>query len=241
MRQGLDSSLQTTLEFWQDSASPNACGDLLLTANGPDAVRILLADASGHGPSAARIAQRFASIAREDLSRPLTANVFRKWNAILAEELDESAFIAVTAIEIEHVGGRIGIWNAGNPAPLWLRSDTRQITSLEKYGALLGLFEPASYEPPTRQEIRPESDDAVLVFSDGLTDQCNGERYFGDRLLMEAINAAVVAGDNPLARIESSLAAFCRDVRPVDDVTVVQLSCKRSLSRVQAAAQPTAA
>ncbi len=219
---------QAVIDTWQEPWTPGVSGDLVLTVQAGSVTRLLVADACGHGPAAAHLAQRFRTVVGVDLMDPMTQDAFLRWNQQLVDALATGEFVAVTVIEADRNTGLVRIWNAGNPAPVWLRRGAGRIEPIEAYAMPVGAIASPTYVPPTPVEIRPAEGDAVLVFSDGLTDQRSGGDRYGDGRLCEALDESLRGETDPLRALQSSMDAFRPGANVTDDLTAAQLSWRES-------------
>jgi serine phosphatase RsbU (regulator of sigma subunit) len=151
---------------------------------------LAIGDVCGKGPEAAavmgmtRIALR--SLAREDDDRPL-AEVLRLLNGFLLEsELMGERFCTVCLARLD-LGGDDGVrlttCLGGHPPPFLLRRDGA-LETVGRPGSLLGLFDGiALHETTTR--VAPG--DALVLFTDGLTEVSAERPDEGERLLRGAL------------------------------------------------------
>jgi serine phosphatase RsbU (regulator of sigma subunit) len=128
------------------------------------------------------------------------------------------AFVALLCARIEVRLGRLVFANAGLTPPL-LRRGSGRFEELTQSGVLLGVSEKARYEDTTVQ-LRPG--DAVVLYTDGLTEARRGEEMFGVERLREILDRHA---DRPAAAIVRELLQGVRAFadQPPDDMTVVVL------------------
>jgi len=235
----LELTQQTTIRTWQESCISGACGDLFLTARTEQATRLLIADACGHGPKAAQLSRLFTDIAWADLRRPLTQATFLGWNRRLIDGSPFlSRFVAVTVIELDHDDESARIWNAGNPALIWLRGTSGRLDPIEVYGMPLGIYSPPKFEPPCPGYVQPEEGDVLLAFSDGLTDLLSSREPTAKEHLRSVLAASVQRGTGPLEYLRSTLGEPQSASALTDDLTVVEVAWPNgaaATSRVSAA------
>jgi sigma-B regulation protein RsbU (phosphoserine phosphatase) len=188
---------------------------------------ILIADASGHGPSAAVVAAMLHAIlhtypatvkseqARPDPSKPLAYA-----NAQLAGNRIEHSF--VTAI--------LGFWNpgqrtftysrAGQNPPMLRRG--KEVTEIKQVGNIpLAIFPETVYDQFT---LKLQTGDVLILYTDGITEAAgqSGDLFGEDRL-----KSALLEADGSAAQILDSLAAAVQQhsqgVRSRDDQTLLVL------------------
>ncbi len=237
----MDTKTDTRLRYWQRSFAGESCGDLIHAVGTKDATRLILADACGHGPEAAAIAGIFLRICQDDLAHAMEGGCFRKWNRSLEAMFPAGRFVAVTIVELSHAGDVARIWNAGNPAPVHVSGRAPVARCINRFGMPLGALPPDEYEPPRCHAVRLSAEDRLLVFSDGLIDQCDALATPGATQITEIAAGAALRGDDPLQRLRSIAELSLRRIGPVDDMTVIQVHaaerpCDADIPRVDRAA-----
>jgi serine phosphatase RsbU (regulator of sigma subunit) len=172
-------------------------GDFYDVFGDGDVWYLAIGDVCGKGPEAAavmgmtRIALR--SLAREDDDRPLP-EVLRLLNDFLLQsELMGERFCTVCLARLElgaDDGVRLTTCLGGHPPPFLLRGDGA-LEAIGRPGTLLGLFETIALHETTTTVA---SGDAVVLFTDGLTEVSAERPDEGERLLRAAL-AEVVPDD----------------------------------------------
>ena len=94
----------------------------------------------------------------------------------------------------------------------------------------LGIHDGQAYEEAT---IALESGDLLLLFTDGITEatslvqSATAGAQFGtrrlDKLLLDCLHTST---DECLDRIRREVAAFCENVPPTDDQTLIAIRCR---------------
>ncbi|MFN4290873.1 MAG: SpoIIE family protein phosphatase [Permianibacter sp.] len=219
---------------WLQPASKFS-GDIICTATGSNGHHyLLLADATGHGLSAAigliPVSQVFYSMSRKghQLSR-----IVREMNLQVRRFTPVYRFVAAIVVEIDPFTQRLDVWNGGMPAGLKIQQkDNTQLTFPSRHVAL-GLsmdeefnsdVESAPYEPG----------DPLLLYSDGL---CDAENSQGVRLGSTALEQLLQEHGKQLtlAHVQNLLYQHLAGVVAHDDVAVVL--CRLSMEEADA---PTA-
>ena len=220
----LKESHRTTIRMWQYAAVHDACGDVLVHVEAGRFLRILLADAMGHGPAAASVAREFASAVGAGLHTPIQSSTFERWNDFVLDRFGGETLVAVTVLEIDRSSRTVRIWNAGNPGALLLRAGAGAVNLLRNYGQVLGAFGMPFYEPPCPIEVRLDDGDMLMVFSDGLTDQPMNEARIGDQGVAEFVSRTAGAGLDPLSAIQDLVTALRQAGGEMDDLSILQVA-----------------
>ena len=179
---------------------------------------IYVADAAGHGVSAALLAvlfnQRLAVLHTRGLRAP--AEVLGELNGGLLEECRASGLFVTAVFAVIDVETRIArIASAGHPPGILLRR-TGATERIEKTGPALGLAPDASY---TEHTLSLAEDDRLLLYTDGLTDAIS-ERAPS----LDTIFASVAAAEADEANVIDHLLTWTERGEQADDMTVLLLT-----------------
>jgi len=212
------------MDHWQEACEPGVCGDVILRHASGTVLRVVMADACGHGRTAAAAAMQCARLVRPRLSRRITTAELCAWNEKLEAMLPQNSFVAATVVEFDRSTGRASIWNAGNPAPRVLRRSRGEVIKVEAYGLPLGALDASVYVPPTRMTISLNSDDELVLFTDGVTDQRRGDEPFGDARLQRCLEEAMALLVDPVEALRRAVHAYRAGSGWDDDLTLVRIS-----------------
>ncbi len=142
-------------------------------------------------------------------------------NALLATPRASDEFVTVCIASINARDGSVALATAGHPAPFVLRRDSVEQPLLFTNPAL-GITEEAELQPMPSDYVDLEPGDALLLYTDGLSDMRDGRgEYYIDARLEEALEelrgrpAAEL-----LERLLADAAAFAGRP-PADDVAMV--------------------
>jgi sigma-B regulation protein RsbU (phosphoserine phosphatase) len=191
---------------------------------------ILIADASGHGPSAAVVAamlhailHAYPSTLRPDQKIPSPARAMTYANRQLAAKRIEHSF--VTAIlAVWHPTTKILTYSRAGHNPAMLRHGGT-VTELKQVGNLpLAIFPDTEYE---QMDVQLQSQDVVVLYTDGITDAASesGEPFGEDRL-REALLKAEGSAGQILSSLMDALAQHSCKTRSRDDQTLLVLRVK---------------
>jgi len=210
-----------------------AGGDLYDYTEGPDGRwACMVADASGHGPSAAVVAAILNTILHTfpQIRDPQTDS----GNASLVELPTVLTFaneqLAAKRIERSFVTAFLGAWDpvtkilsyaraAHNPPLLYRRADGSMIELSAASGLPLGLFSQATYNEST---VQLSPGDVVVMFSDGIVEaeSAAGEQFGIGRLRSITASAAAGPAREIVAAIRSAVREHENGGRPDDDQTL---------------------
>jgi len=182
---------------------------------------VVMGDVAGKGPAAAAVTAQARDTMRTAAAYEVgPAAVLARLNATLTEDDSPHALCSALAVLLEPPGpdGTVHatVCCAGHPRPYLLAGGDARLFG--EYGSLLGAFEEGTW-PEVQVDLR--DGDALVLYTDGVTDARGDEDRFGrDRLaalLREAVGqpAHVVA-----ARIDETVAAFERGPQ-LDDLAVL--------------------
>jgi len=185
---------------------------------------LVVADIAGKGIGAALLMANLQAALR---SQCATAGeeperFLRSVNQLLYENTAEGDYATLFFAEYDDATRRLRYSNCGHPPALLLRSDN----SLERLGAtstVVGLFEKWECRMEER-ELAPG--DAMLLYTDGVTEALNGEgEEFGEeRLLAAARQYSQLALRELLAAVADQARSFSPQEQ-ADDITLIVARC----------------
>lgn len=188
-------------------------------------IGFVVADVSGKGVPAAlymTLTKGLLASVAESESDP--ARILREVNRHLYEVCRRKVFVTMILGVLDAPTRTLTYARAGHNPGVWRSARTRSATWLRARGLGLGLNKGALFDKSLQLEsIKFESGDALLFYSDGITEAMNarGEEYGEERLL-----AAVAATDGLSAErmqnaIVEDVVEFLDGVAPQDDMTLV--------------------
>ena len=160
-----------------------------------------------------------------DEGLPLTALV-QRLNIQVSRHAPASRFITLFLASFHPGTGRLEFVNAGQTPPL-LRRQNGSIERLMQGGIALGMFEGSTYQAG---EVQMHPGDALLMYSDGLTEAESPDGQPFDEAGLERTLALFAGAYQKTAAAELGKAVFeaverhRRDQRLQDDLTVLVLS-----------------
>lgn len=192
--------------------------------------RIALADVSGHGPTVAALGEKLRELMQVYLRDLEQIALMRDLNQALRDDFG-GHYATMVAVGYHGRRGLMVMTNAGHPPPLWYRASRNEWSWLETSrasergrvsGVPLGLLPDVTYD---RLVIKPEPDDLVLLYSDGISEATNpAGTELGRDGLIELVRAIDITSPEALGtRLVSALRAFRGDAAPDDDQTIIVL------------------
>ena len=190
-------------------------------------VIVALGDVAGKASPAALLMALLLAILRTlvDERMPLTALV-QRLNVQVARHAPASRFITLFLASFNPATGRLEFVNAGQTPPL-LRRQNGSIERLMSGGVALGMFAGSTY---TAGELQMQPGDALLMYSDGMTEAESPDGVPFDEAGLERTLALFAGAYQKTAAAELGKAVFDaverhrRDRRLQDDLTVLVLS-----------------
>ncbi len=213
---------------WEFAASYSAARivggdfyDFCELSSKPPRLGLVIADVAGKGvPAALFMALSRTIIRTTAFSGRSPASALMRANQLILKDSQAEMFLTAAYAVLELDTGRLIYANAGHNRPLWRHAADGTVTELDQRGIVLGAFEDIVLEEQ-RLDLAPG--DALILYTDGVTEALNGEgEEFGEDRLRAVIAANVGASaDETIGAICGALAAFTGGAEPADDVTVV--------------------
>jgi serine phosphatase RsbU (regulator of sigma subunit) len=188
----------------------------------------VIADVSGKGVSAALIMSSLKTslLSFIEIDLPLQA-IMEKMNAIIYEISASDKFITMFLGCFDFHTNRFIYCNAGHNFPIWIKN-SGEIQVLDKSSLILGGFPDVPYE---LEDIFLESGDALLFYTDGITEAINGnDEEFGEQRLLDAVKSLQSADIPPKDLVESIIKKvnqFRGNAEQADDITIFAMKVKR--------------
>ena len=209
----------TTRYIPQDVIGGDFCHVRALDA---DRYSFVLADVTGHGPSAALYTMYISLLLRDHQGLAGDpAELAGAMNARLSELVEEESFAAATVGLVDLAARRLDYASCGTPGGLRAH-EGRPAEILDVGGLPWGIIPDAKYR---RFSVEFAPGDCCLLCTDGATEVNNRA---GDMLDMPGLAELVtqLGYPNPdvrLATIEERLLAWSNDIRLPDDLTLLEI------------------
>lgn len=183
---------------------------------------IVLGDVAGKGLGAALLTAKLQATLRALIPAcPSLSELGSQLNAILFRDGIDNRFVTLFYFEIEPASGRMRYLDAGHNPPFVLRASG--LEALPASAIPLGMMAGTTY---AESELRMHAGDALVVYSDGLTEARNAEdEEFGtDRLRALMPRLRGLSAEAGVRLIIDEVNAFLAGERPHDDLSLVVLT-----------------
>jgi len=214
-------------------------GDLLCAARGPgEVLNVMLADAAGHGLSAALSAmpmtQAFYSMTAKGF--PL-ASIAEELNRKLKAILPADRFVAATLASIDVRNQTVEVWNGGNPDAAFLTAEGKVSMQWASNHPPLGILPPALFSGDTDTVVFHEPGQLVLC-SDGLVEAEGADgRWLGLAGTLDLLARAREA-DGGFAALREGLERHLGGRPGRDDISCILVQVPMERRREVRAASP---
>jgi serine phosphatase RsbU (regulator of sigma subunit) len=205
------------VEVWLKSFAAFS-GDMALVKKSPSGnLYFILADATGHGLSAAITIMPVVTIFNSMVAKGFhIQKIVTEINRKLVSDTPADRFVAATLLEINPFRREFSVWNGGMPPVLWVsRGEVKH--QFHSTHMALGIMEEAIFDA-TVATIDLPTDGFIFSYTDGLIEQENihHEPFSSARV----IDIIAQQPDNLLQELSSSLLGFAETEDYADDVSI---------------------
>lgn len=198
-------------------------GDLVAAVRAPnDLLYVMVADATGHGLSAAisllPALWVFYGMARKECTVP---EIVAAINSRLKETVPIGRFVAAHVASINNPARTVRLWSGGMPPAYFIDNGKDEIRTLRSPHLALGIMPPALFDPAT-EIIEWKTACQMFFCSDGLTEAQNeaGE-MFGDERLQQLLQGKDKAALFP--QIVAAVEAHMNQQPAMDDISLLRV------------------
>jgi sigma-B regulation protein RsbU (phosphoserine phosphatase) len=183
---------------------------------------VVVGDVCGRGPDAAALTGLMRHSVRTVVMREQQpSRVLAETNAAVIDQIEDSKFCTAAYLRVApdpDVPGsfRVTASSAGHPRPVIVRA-AGGAEHLDCAGTLLGVV-----RDPTLVDVDVQlgPGDAVVLYTDGVTEARHGRALFGEKLLLEALAGLAGRSAEAIAEgLEAAVGAFRRSAS--DDIAIV--------------------
>jgi len=190
---------------------------------GDQQIGIVIADVSGHGPSAAMMMTMVKGILHSIVQQFSSAeHSLSEINSIIARIAPREIFITMMFLIFDLNKKVLRFSNAGHNPIIYFNHQTQSCQLVELKGCALNLLKNCDYE---LKEIAFQPNDLFLIYTDGVTEAAdeNHELFEEARLIQAIEEAASKSADDIIHLIKSSLLKFTGQVKQTDDVLIIAI------------------
>lgn len=208
-------------------------GDLYDFFTLPDGrIGVVVADVSGKGVPAAlymMVTKGLLAAVTRDSSD--LRHILQSINTHLYRACKRRVFVTMAAVAVDPATLRVEHGRAGHNPIVWRRARRGETLLVKPSGLGLGMCAGETFARTLRLDaFEMEEGDAVILYSDGVTEAVNGVmEQFGEERLMRSVAAADGRSAEAIrAAVLRDLAAFCGGTPARDDVTVVAIRAEEA-------------
>ncbi len=212
-------------------------GDLYgVCAPGPERLALFLGDVSGKGIPASMFMVRAVTLARllaRDIAEP--ERILARLNDELAADNPSGLFVTLLYAVFEPNSGRLTLANAGHCRPVLLSPGEPPRWAVKSLGTALGLEPGLTFE---RTELTLGPGDAIVLYSDGVTEAFNGQEecYGNQRLLSDAAGLSGAPAATLVDALLRQVRTFAGPAPQSDDIAILALKVGQTRTRPRIAA-----
>ena len=192
---------------------------------GRERLGIILGDMSGKGIAAALLMANFQANLRSQsaIAADHPERFLRSVNQLFYENTADSSYATVFFGEYDDKSHRLRYANCGHYSALLLKSNGK-LERLDSTCTVLGLFPKWDCTIDERELF---SGDALVLYTDGVTEACNeeGEEFGEERLIEELWKHRELSSRETLAAVVKEVQRFCPREQP-DDITLIVAKCR---------------
>lgn len=187
----------------------------------PDRVLLCVADVSGKGLPAALVMSNMQATLRALLGRELSLPALAERSSeLLYGSTAPEKYVTAALVDLEPATGTLRFVGAGHVDTLIVRADG-EVVRLSSTGTPLGLMPPGL--PFGEEQLALEPGEALVLFSDGVTDAQNrDDEEFGEARLIACLRDSAGGGSaDVIDHIMAAIEAFTGDAPQFDDITLM--------------------
>ncbi len=206
----------------QVEARPHSAfsGDISLVKRSPSGeVYFMLADATGHGLSAAITIMPMVSIFNTMVSKGFHLHqIVSEVNRKLVNDTPEDRFVAAVFVELNPTKRRISVWNGAMPSVYWIDQGVIK-HKFNSANMALGILDETMFDANIETVSMPTGG-YIFACSDGVIEQENTSEEQFSRARLEKL---LIAPGDPLELVFDELEFHARGVGYKDDVSICVL------------------
>lgn len=218
----VDPMLDVAARYHAGSAGMDVGGDFYDIVRLPDGSWFLaIGDVCGKGAEAAAVTRVSRDVLRLLIRRGVPVNeALAELNRTLLEQGPAPRFCTLACAHLVPDGNgafRAHVYSAGHPAPVVVRPDCA--TESSATGTLLGVFDDDALDF-TVDTVTLSAGDALVFYTDGVTESRAGDTQFGDVRLLACLREPALSASDVAGRLQNAATQFAGQALR-DDVAVL--------------------
>ena len=200
------------------------CFDFLSSPDG-NQTYIFIGDVTGHGVPAGLIMMMVDTIVHSMISMGLISSkdVVVNINTLLTPRISSRLFMTMVMLRWDAIQQKMYYTGAGHEHILIYRSKTEKVETFRSGGIALGMI-PDNSKIAQEKEIPMEKGDAILLYTDGLTEAKNktGQMYGVERMAKSfEKNGYLPSSESIFDHVTNDFANFVGEYVQIDDTTMI--------------------
>jgi sigma-B regulation protein RsbU (phosphoserine phosphatase) len=190
---------------------------------GKNKTGVVIADVSGHGPSAALLMSMIKGVLyalAEDFES--AGDLVERLNNIVSQIIPSDMFITMMFLVFDFERNQLSYANAGHPPLIHYKSATNTVEQVGLKGCAINVLPGCSYK---QKEIQLKKDDTFLIYTDGLIETTDPEKnmFHVERLCQVLLESITHSPQEIITDIENQLNTFSGSVSQEDDRVAIVL------------------
>jgi len=190
---------------------------------GEDKLGIVVADVSGHGPSAALVMTMVKGILHSITHRYESCDkLIYEMNSILNSIIPPEMFVTLVFLVIDMKNKKLCYSNAGHNPLVYYSQKNSNCVLEELPGPALGISPNPTFK---EKDIMINTEDILVLYTDGVTESINDndEMYGLDRLKEAVIEIKTESSQKIIENIKRNLLSFTNNISQSDDIALITL------------------
>lgn len=198
---------------------------------GDGKIGIVIADVSGHGPSAALMMTMMKGVFHSTIPNlDSISDAMQEINAVLSRTLPQDIFITMLFMLFDSKNKVLQFSNAGHNPFVYYKSKDKSCQLFEFPGFALNLIPDATY---SMQEIKLEADDLFILYTDGVTEAVdNNMKMYNTDSLMNVTKENVSGSAIKIVReVKNDLYGFIGNTKQDDDIAFIAIKIHQDVTK----------
>lgn len=206
-------------------------GDLAISRISPSGdVYFLLADATGHGLSAAITIIPLVTVFNSMVAKGFhLQQIVTEINRKLVNDTPADRFVAAVVVELNFSTSQMAVWNGGMPAAYWVE-DNKILHQFTSRNMALGILDEGMFDADIAIMDLPQNG-MLFICSDGLLEQ---ENVAGEQFGRQRLESFLTSTDQPVEQLRIALEQHAGGQHYTDDISICSLDPAAILAELDA-------